>query len=100
MYLREFMESLSPELALYGSINECTMTKTVLPPISEVSAEAVSFTKIINIKIYLSSIAPSTRQYFPVFPSCQSDAENQLFQYRSPRNVNPGFVIENVCIVT
>ena len=36
------MQSLSPELALYGSKNKFTRTKTVLPPISEVSTGAVS----------------------------------------------------------
>ena len=36
------MESLNPELALYGSNNLCTRTNTVLPPISEVSTGAVS----------------------------------------------------------
>ena len=39
------MESLNPKLALYGSINKCTRTSTVLPPISEVSTGAVSFSK-------------------------------------------------------
>ena len=36
------MESLVPELALYGGESECARTKTVLLPISEVSTGAVS----------------------------------------------------------
>ena len=36
------MESLNPELAFYGSKNECTSTNTVLSPIFEVSTGAVS----------------------------------------------------------
>ena len=35
------MESLNPELPLYGSKNLCTRTKIVLPPITEVSTVAV-----------------------------------------------------------
>ena len=57
-------------------------------------------TKHYNIEIYLSSIAQSTGQYFPVLPSCQNNTENKLFQYGIPRKVNTGFVIESVCIVT
>ena len=37
------MEGLNPELALYGSIIECTRTNTVLPQITEVSRGAVFF---------------------------------------------------------
>ena len=40
------MDSLNPELALYGSKNECARTKTVLPPIYEVSTGAVSLPSI------------------------------------------------------
>ena len=54
----------------------------------------------INIEIHLFSIAQSTGQYFPVLPSCQSNAERQLFQYWFLRKVNAGVVIENVYIVT
>ena len=36
------MESLNPELALYGSKNEFPRTNTVVFPISEVSTGAVS----------------------------------------------------------
>ena len=36
------MESLNPELALYGGKNESARTNTVLLPISEVSKEGVS----------------------------------------------------------
>ena len=36
------MESLNPELALCGSINECNGTNTVLFPASEVSTVAAS----------------------------------------------------------
>ena len=39
------METLNPELALYGCKDLCTRTKTVLPPISEVSTGAVSLIK-------------------------------------------------------
>ena len=42
MYLRGCLESLNPELAHYGSKNECTRTNTVLCPISEVNTGAVS----------------------------------------------------------
>ena len=42
MYLSGCMESLNPELALYGSKNESSWTNTVLPPISEVSTDGVS----------------------------------------------------------
>ena len=31
---------------------------------------------------------------------CKCNTDNQLFQYWSPRKVNGGIVIENVCIVT
>ena len=42
MYPKGCIESLNPELALYGSKNGCTRTNTVLPTISEVSTGAVS----------------------------------------------------------
>ena len=62
---------------------------------------AFSFNKqYYTIEIQLSSIYQSTVQYFSVLPSCWSDTENQLYQYWSPRKVNAGFVIENVCILT
>ena len=53
-----------------------------------------------NIEIYLSSIAQSTGQYFPLLPSSRSNTKNQLFQYWSHGKVYVGFEIENVCIVT
>ena len=37
------MESIYPELALFGSKNECAMTDTVFFPLSEVSEGTVSF---------------------------------------------------------
>ena len=61
----------------------------------------------------LENIIPVERGvYFPVHskqsweytgnysPSCQSNTENQLFHYCSPRKDNTGIVIENVCMVT
>ena len=41
------MESLNPELALYGSKHECDRTNTVLSLISEVSTWAVSLKKTV-----------------------------------------------------
>ena len=40
--MKNFLQSLIPELAIYGSKNVCTGTNNVLPPISEVSTRAVS----------------------------------------------------------
>ena len=42
-----------------------------------------SITKHYSIEIFLSSIAQSSGQYFPVLPSCLSNMENQLFQYEA-----------------
>ena len=42
------MESIYPELALCGRLNECARTDTVFPPISEVSEGTVSL--INNVK--------------------------------------------------
>ena len=43
------MESLNPELALYGSKNECARTNIVLLPISEVSTGAVSLRAVYTV---------------------------------------------------
>ena len=64
------------------------------------NTDTFSITKHNNIEINLSSIAQSTGQYFSVLLCCQSNTEIQIFQYRSFRKLNAGYVIENVCIVT
>ena len=42
IYYRYTMESLIPELALYGSKNECAKTNMLSLPLSQVSTGAVS----------------------------------------------------------
>jgi hypothetical protein len=43
------MDSIYPELALYGSKNECARTATVFFPVSQVCARGVTLTEITKI---------------------------------------------------
>ena len=58
MYLNGCKESLNPELALYGSKEECTMTNTVSHLISEVRTGVVSLINDCdNIQPYLAQLS-------------------------------------------
>ena len=54
-----------------------------------------SITKRYNIDIYISNIAQSTEEYFPIFPSCLSNMENKLFQYWSLVTIQIQYIILN-----
>ena len=46
-YLRGLLKRPNPKFALYCVTNECVRTNTLLLPLSEVSTEAVSLTKVL-----------------------------------------------------
>ena len=57
------MESVVPELALYGSKNESTKTNTVLLPISEVSTVVVSLIIRVPHGYHHLSLISSSRKF-------------------------------------
>ena len=73
----------------------------IFPYRSSSTGSVLENTLPVELWVYFTVHSQQSWEYTGKYsPSCQSNTENQLFQYCSPRKDNLGIVIQNVCIVT